>query len=219
MRGMLELVGSTTVELLFHPQRFAVRITIISGMFENRTTCDNFYQKVVKAVELSHNKPIVCPVLIGRAADLTALYVLVDQAKRGEGQVALISGEAGIGKSRLVAEAKAYAANQGFLPLQGNCFQTDSAFPYAPLLDLLRSYFSGSSLVTGHNDLTPFAQELSQVLPDVTPLIPESTPLMLSSAAHPQQEKRRLITPLLRFFTQHPTHQALLFLHDDLPSH
>ena len=35
---------------------------------------------------LARNKPIVCPVLIGRAADLTALYVLVDQAKRGEGQ-------------------------------------------------------------------------------------------------------------------------------------
>src|SRR5260370_29567490 len=139
MRSILKLMGTTTVELLFNPQRFAVRMTIISGMFENRSTCDNFYQKVVKAVELSHNKPIVCPVLIGRAADLTALYVLVDQAKRGEGQVALISGEAGIGKSRLVAEAKAYAASQGFIPLQGNSFQTHTAFPYAPFLDLFLS--------------------------------------------------------------------------------
>src|SRR5260370_33847161 len=188
-------------------------------MFENRSTCDNFYQKVVKAMVLSPSKPIVCPVLIGRAADLTALYVLVDQAKRGEGQVALISGEAGIGKSRLAAEAKAYAANQGFLPLQGNCFQTDSAFPYAPLLDLLRSYFSGSSLVTGHHDLAPFAQELSQFLPDVTPLIPESTPLLVPPSLDPQQEKRRLFALVLHFFTRQTTHQPLLFIHDDLPSH
>ena len=154
-------------------------------------------------MELSHNKPIVCPVLIGRAADLTALHMLIDQTKQGEGQVALVSGEAGIGKSRLVAEAKAYAAAQGFLPLQGNCFQTDSAFPYAPFLDLLRSYFSGSSHVTGQNDLTPFAQELSQFLPDVTPLIPESTPLVIPSVADPQQEKRRLFALLLHFFTRH----------------
>ncbi len=209
-------MGSTTVELLFHPQRFAVRMTIISGMFENRSTCDNFYQKVVKAVELSHNKPIVCPVLIGRAADLTALHVLVDQAKRGEGQVALISGEAGIGKSRLVAEAKAYAANQGFLLLQGNCFQADRAFPYAPFLDLLCSCFSGSSPQTRHHDLAPFAQELSQFLPDVTPLIPESTPLLVPSAADPQQEKRRLFVLLLHFFTQQTTHQPLLFIVEDL---
>jgi predicted ATPase len=135
---------------------------------------------------LSRSKPIVCPVLIGRSTDLTALHTLIDQAKRGEGPVALISGEAGIGKSRLVAEAKAYAAGLGFLPLQGNCFQTDSAFPYAPLLDLLRSYFSGSSLVTGHNDLAPFVQELSQFLPDLTPLILERTPLMVPPSLDPQ---------------------------------
>ncbi len=165
---------------------------------------------------LSRNKPIVCPVLIGRAADLTALHVLIDQAKRGEGQVALISGEAGIGKSRLVAETKTYAANQGFLLLQGNCFQADRAFPYAPFLDLLRSCFSGSSPQTRHHDLTPFAQELSQFLPDVTPLIPESTPLMVPSSPDPQQKKRRLFALLLHFFTQQTTHQPLLFIVEDL---
>src|SRR5690242_7047535 len=120
---------------------------------------------------LSPKKPIVCPVLIGRAADLTALHALIDQAKQGEEQVALISGEAGVGKSRLVAEVKTYAANQGFLLLQGNCFQADSAFPYAPFLDLLRSCFSASSTVTRQNELTPFALALSRFLPDVTPLV------------------------------------------------
>src|SRR6516162_8006549 len=98
-----------------------------------------FYLKAVKTMALLPNKQIVCPVLIGREADLAALQALVEQAKRGEEQVALIGGEAGIGKSRLVAETKTYAAGQGFVLLQGNCFQADSAFPYAPLLDLLRS--------------------------------------------------------------------------------
>jgi predicted ATPase/DNA-binding CsgD family transcriptional regulator len=165
---------------------------------------------------LSSHKPIVCPILIGRAADLTALYVLVDQAKRGEGQVALISGEAGIGKSRLIAEVKTHAASQGFLLLQGNCFQTDSAFPYAPFLDLLRSYFSSSSLVTGHHDLAPFVQELSEFLPDVTSLIPESTPHIVSPSPDPQQEKRRLFALLLHFVTELAARQQLLFILEDL---
>ncbi len=82
---------------------------------------------------LSRNKPIVCPILIGRVADLTALHALIDQAKRGEGQVALISGEAGIGKSRLVAEGKTYALAQGFRLLHGNCFPGDVSCPHAPL--------------------------------------------------------------------------------------
>src|ERR1700719_503000 len=83
--------------------------------------------------------PITCPVLIGRANHLATLRQLVENARRGEARLALISGEAGIGKSRLVTEAKAYAAAQGFLLLQGHCFPTDLTYPYAPLLDLLRS--------------------------------------------------------------------------------
>ena len=162
------------------------------------------------------NKQIVCPILIGREADLAALQELVEQAKRGEGQVALIGGEAGIGKSRLVAETKTYAAGQGFVLLQGNCFQADSALPYAPFLDLLRSCFSGSSPLTRHDDLTPSAQELSGLLPDATPLIPERPPLLLSSSLDPQQEQRRLFALLLQFFTEQATRQPLLFILEDL---
>ena len=162
------------------------------------------------------DKLIVCPILIGRAADLTALQALIDQTKQGKGQVALISGEAGIGKSRLVAEAKTYAANQGFLLLQGNCFQADRVFPYAPFLDLLQAYFSRSFSQTERRDLVPFAQELSQFLPDVTPLISESTPLPVLSAPDPKQEKRRLFSLLLHFFTQQATQQPLLFVLEDL---
>ena len=61
------------------------------------------------------NKPAICPILIGRTTDLATLHQLIDQAKGGRGQVALIGGEAGIGRSRLAAEAKTYAATQTFL--------------------------------------------------------------------------------------------------------
>src|SRR5713226_8266355 len=167
-------------------------------------------------MQLAFSSPVVCPTLIGRTAELSALRLLIERAKGGKGGVALLSGEAGIGKSRLVAEVKTHAARKGFLPLQGNCFQADRAFPYAPLVDLLRSYFSGLSPLTRHHDLAPFAQELSQFLPDVTPLITESTPLLVPSAADPQQEKRRLFALLLHFFTQQTTHQPLLFIVEDL---
>jgi hypothetical protein len=71
-------------------------------------------------------------------------------------------------------------------------------FPYAPFLDLLRSYFSGSSPLTRHHNLLPFAQELSQFLPDVTPLIPARPPLLFPSSLDPQQKQRRLFALLLR---------------------
>ncbi len=83
---------------------------------------------------LERNKPIVCPVLIGREADLTALQVLIDQAKRGEGQVALISGEAGIGKSRLVAETKPTLPTRASCPCKGTAFRQIAHFPTPPFL-------------------------------------------------------------------------------------
>ncbi len=162
------------------------------------------------------NTSVICPILIGRTAELSAFHLLIDQVKSGRGQVALLWGEAGVGKSRLVAETKTYAASQGFLLLQGNCFQADRAFPYAPFLDLLRSCFSSSSPLTRHNDLTSFAKEFSRFLPDVAPLIPEHTPLVVPSSLDPEQEQRRLFALLLHFFTQQAIRQPLLFIVEDL---
>lgn len=164
----------------------------------------------------SFSASVICPVLIGRVPERDALSRLLEQAKRGEGQVALVCGEAGVGKSRLVEETKTYAAGQGFVLLQGNCFQADSALPYAPFLDLLRSYFSGSSRLSRHHDLTPFAQELTQWLPDVTTPIPERPPLLLPSSLDPQQKQRRLFALLLQFFTEQATRQPLLCILEDL---
>src|SRR3989440_7469115 len=164
----------------------------------------------------AYNPSVICPILIGRTAELAAFHLLIDQVKSGRGQVALLWGEAGVGKSRLVAETKTYAASQGFLLLQGNCFQADRAFPYAPFLDLLRSCFSSSSPLTRHNDLTSFAQEFSRFLPDVAPLIPEHTPLVVPSSLDPEQEQRRLFALLLHFFTRAAIRQPLLFIVEDL---
>lgn len=47
----------------------------------------------------------VCPRLIGRATQLERVEELFIQSRAGRAQVLLISGEAGIGKTRLVAEA------------------------------------------------------------------------------------------------------------------
>jgi predicted ATPase len=81
-------------------------------------------------VSIVSNKPVSSPVLIGRQLELTILHTLIAQARQGQGQVILLSGEAGIGKSRLAAEVKTQAHGQGFLVLQGSCFPTDRSAPY-----------------------------------------------------------------------------------------
>jgi DNA-binding CsgD family transcriptional regulator/tetratricopeptide (TPR) repeat protein len=136
---------------------------------------------------------IVCPVLIGRVPQLDALHQLIDGAIDGQRQAVLISGETGVGKSRLVAEAKAYAATRGFLLLQGACFPQDSACPYAPLLDLLRARFAGYPWAAIAADVEPFAADLAPLLPDIIPL---STQQRALPAVDFEQKQRRLFNAL-----------------------
>jgi len=170
--------------------------------------------KVVKAMVLSPDKPIVCPVLIGRAADLTALHTLIDQVKSGKeqkGQVILISGEAGIGKSRIVTEAKKYASAQGFLQFQGNCFPTDLSYPYAPILDLLRSLLTS-------NQATPLSAAVENLARDIFPLLPELVPDQTAPLPRlePEQEKRRLFSVLATFFLHLSTQSPVLLIIEDV---
>src|SRR5438552_1955003 len=170
--------------------------------------------KGMHAMERSINRPLLCPKIIGRTPELVALGVLVEQAKGGQGQIALLRGEAGIGKSRLVAETKALAAGLDFLLLQGNCFRSDRFFPYAPLLDLLRSYIS-THAATAAQDLKPLAPALSHLLPDLTLLLPELAPVAELPPLDPEQDRHRLFAVLTHFLTQQaPQHPVLLVMED-----
>ena len=154
--------------------------------------------------------PVICSVTIGRIHERDALYQLISLARSGQGQIVQVSGEAGIGKSRLVAEVKTRAASEGFLVLQGACFQMDSSYPYAPLLDMLRTSAATTPLAG-----TPDAvfQEFARLLPE---LQLSSTHELSIPLPDPEQEKRRLFAALTRFFKERTNQQPLLLVIEDL---
>jgi DNA-binding CsgD family transcriptional regulator/Tfp pilus assembly protein PilF len=121
-----------------------------------------------------------------------------------------VCGEAGIGKSRLVAEAKAYAEAPGFLLFQGNCFQMDSSYPYAPLLDLLRASVVPTSDAP---DLDPIVLEFARLLPELALSLAGPLPAPLPD---PEQEKRRLFAALTRFFKERASQRPVLIVIEDL---
>ncbi len=164
-------------------------------------------------MSIMFNKPISSPVLIGREREIAALSALIGEAKRGHGQVLLLSGEPGIGKSRLVAEGKRQASEQGFLVLQSTCFPTDRTSPYALLLDLLSSSHAKNLLFASPAAPSPLPRELTTLFPGLLDHTSEETP---SRLLEPEQDKRRLIVALSQFFTGLADTQPLLLTVEDL---
>ncbi len=76
--------------------------------------------------------------LVGRDAELGRMLTLLDDAASGQAVVALIGGDAGVGKTRLVAEVTRMATEQGFTVLSGHCAELGESVPYLPLADALR---------------------------------------------------------------------------------
>ena len=67
--------------------------------------------------------------MVGRDGELSRLLTLLDDAEAGRSVVALVSGDAGVGKSRLISEAVLLAGGRGFTVLSGHCAELGDSVP------------------------------------------------------------------------------------------
>ncbi len=133
-------------------------------------------------------------------------------AAHRKGQIILISGEAGIGKSRLVAETIASDADSETLVLRGNCYESDRAAPYAPLTEIVRGLVAPRSLAVIVERLGPLALDLRAILPELPVTLPDPVP----SPVDPEQQKRRLFHALTTLLARLATDAPLMIVLEDL---
>ena len=83
---------------------------------------------------------VASPDFIGRARELGSLRDALERGRAGDATVALVGGDAGIGKTRLVAEAVTQARDAGSLVLEGGCVSLGSGegLPFGPIVEALR---------------------------------------------------------------------------------
>ncbi len=157
---------------------------------------------------------------VGRTQERGLLVDRWRRARDGEGQVAILSGEAGMGKSRLVAALEAEIAGDAPLTirLQASPFHANSAFyPIARQLESAAGFAPGDDearklerleilLAGDESDLAAVAGMLALPL----------GPRLEAHATTPQQLKERAIQALLRHLAQLATVRPVLLVVEDL---
>ena len=136
----------------------------------------------------SHHN-VVSPTLIARDSELTITRESLERAAKGDANVTLIVGEAGVGKSRLLRATIDAARESGFLVLRGASFESDRSIPYAPLLDLFRAFAGAGSSARFEHLFSAAAPELVALFPELRSALPGVTP---SASVDPEMDKRRL---------------------------
>jgi DNA-binding CsgD family transcriptional regulator len=104
--------------------------------------------------------------LVGRDGELARMLGLLDDAASGRAVAALVSGDAGVGKTRLVAEVTDLAAERGFTVLSGHCAELGESVPYLPLADALRDATRAPGAAPGVLEALAGRPVLGRLLPE-----------------------------------------------------
>jgi tetratricopeptide (TPR) repeat protein len=107
-------------------------------------------------------------VFVGRERELAELRAGLDAALAGRGRLFLVSGEPGIGKTRLTDELSASARARGALVLWGRCWEGSGAPAYWPWLQLIRGFERAVDDSTLARTVDGVGSHLAQFIPELT---------------------------------------------------
>jgi DNA-binding CsgD family transcriptional regulator/tetratricopeptide (TPR) repeat protein len=151
--------------------------------------------------------------IVGRQRELTLLWHAVLRAKDGRLAVALLTGEPGIGKSRLLDTAAAQAMDAGAAVLRGGAFDAEGMPPYLPFLEALGQHVRQTSPDNLRAQVGPLASVLATILPELPARLGAVSE---TYALPPEQARLRLYEAVATLLAAIAEKQPLLLILDDL---
>jgi DNA-binding SARP family transcriptional activator len=151
--------------------------------------------------------------IVGRAEEIKKLKQVYMLVRESQQRVLFVSGEAGIGKTRLAHEFSAWVEEQKATVLWGNCYEMSGALPYQPIIDMLTAHIRGSSTERLRSVLGNSAVDLVKIIPELRMKLsnlPSQEPL------GPEVERRNLYNAIASYFNAIASEHPLLLLLDDL---
>ncbi len=162
---------------------------------------------------------------VGREHERQVLFDRWERARAGDGQVVLITGEAGIGKSRLVQQFK---EDLGAVPhtwLESAGSPSHQQSPFYAVSDLLQQGFAAAANPSPEMQLEALVQALTaadlspdESVPLVAPLLGLSVPAerFLPPSLSPEQQRRKLLATLIAWVFGAARRQPTIVVLEDL---
>lgn len=149
---------------------------------------------------------------VGRSAELATLAGWLQSACAGQGGVALITGEPGIGKTRIAEEFTAGLINTGVRTLWGKCYEGEGAPVFWPWVQVIRALIRPLSSDALRAHLDSGASEIAAIVPAIRDQLPDVPP----AAVTDEYARFRLFEAVTDLLQRAATEQPLVIVLDDL---
>lgn len=150
---------------------------------------------------------------VGRQQEMAVLTAAMEEAISGVGQMVMLAGEPGIGKTRLAQELAVQAESSGAQVLWGWCYEHAGAPPYWPYVQPIRSYVEATETQLLSSHMGAGGAEIAEIVPGLREKLPELGEPM---AAGSEQARFRLFDSVATFMKNASQDCPLVFVVDDL---
>jgi predicted ATPase len=149
--------------------------------------------------QLSSPKPLLSRDLVGRVRELEQLDEALHRAATGRPQFVMLSGESGVGKTRLCREFLQHSREQRTLFIWGRALPQDQTVPLGLFLDAFRRSMDGSDspLLLPDQSLVPSFAFLLYLLPELAERFPDLATSMHDEQATPGRRQSVLFHEML----------------------
>ena len=165
------------------------------------------------APQPASDNPLYRRTFVGREAELKQLQAAFDGALSGQGALAMVVGEPGIGKTALCEQLATYAAVRGGKALVGHSYEEGSvSLPYLPFVEALRSYVLAREPDALRGELGSGATDVARIVSEIR----DKVAVEPRPDGDPEDDRWRLYQAVTGFLRNAANVQPLMIVLEDL---
>ncbi len=158
---------------------------------------------------------------VGRERELGELRDALDETCKGHGRLFLVSGEPGIGKTRLAEEFAREAAARGMLAVWGRCWEGAGAPAYWPWIQVIRGWINSADsadrcAVLESEHASSRLETVAQIVPELLTAVPRAVKPTVATRLDPAEARFRLFDSMATLLMDFARLKPWAIVFDDL---